>query len=274
VITDGDIAMRNAIKKVFPKARHRLCAWHLIRNANANVKNLQFVTKFKQCMLGDFDVNEFELRWDKMVAEFGLENNIWVSELYSKREIAHIKGNFFAGFRTTSRCEGLHLEFGKYVNLKDNLLDFMQQFMRWINYMRFREVEADFTSSFGDHVLQSPLVKLEESAAKVYTREILNMFVPIFNRSCTCRVKSRKQSGSLFNFCVVRYGKKGIKWNVAFCQAKLEFKCSCLRMESYGIPCEHMICVFVSLEIVNMPGCVIMPRWTKSAKDSIPAFEG
>jgi hypothetical protein len=116
VITDGDNAMRNAIKKVFPKARHRLCAWHLIRNATANVKNLQFVTKFKQCMLGDFDVSEFELRWDKMVAEFGLENNIWVYELYSKREMwatAHIRGNFFAGFRTTSRCEGLHSEFGK-----------------------------------------------------------------------------------------------------------------------------------------------------------------
>jgi len=45
-------------------------------------------------------------------------------------------------------------------------------------------------------------------------------------------------------------------------------------MESYGIPYEHMICVFVSLEIVNLPQCVIMPRWTKSAKDSIPAFEG
>ena len=29
---------------------------------------------------------------------------------------------------------------------------------------------------------------------------------------------------------------------------------------AYGIPCEHMICVFVSLEIINMPGCVIMPR--------------
>lgn len=277
VITDGDNVMRNAIKKVFPKARYCLCAWHLIRNATANVKNLQFVTKFKQCMLGDFDVSEFERRWVKMVAEFGLENNNWVSELYSKRDMwatAHIRGNFFAGFRTTSRCEGLHSKFGKYVNLKDNLLDFMKQFMRWINYMRFREVEADFTSSFGDHMLQSPLHKLEESAAKVYTREVLSMLVPIFNRSCTCRVKAKKQSGSLFNFCVVRYGKKGVKWNVTICQAKLEFKCSCLRMESYGIPCEHMICVFVSLEIVNMPGCVIMPRWTKSEKDSIPAFEG
>jgi len=30
VITYGDLAIRNAIKKVFPKSYHRLCAWHLL----------------------------------------------------------------------------------------------------------------------------------------------------------------------------------------------------------------------------------------------------
>jgi hypothetical protein len=58
VITDGDTAMRNAIVKIFPDAHHRLCAWHLIRNATSNIKNLQFVPKFKNCMLGDVDVDE------------------------------------------------------------------------------------------------------------------------------------------------------------------------------------------------------------------------
>ena len=29
IVTDGDKAMANAIKVVFPKARHRLCLWHL-----------------------------------------------------------------------------------------------------------------------------------------------------------------------------------------------------------------------------------------------------
>lgn len=33
VITDGDLAMKNAISRVFPNAHHRLCAWHLLRNA-------------------------------------------------------------------------------------------------------------------------------------------------------------------------------------------------------------------------------------------------
>ena len=154
------------------------------------------------------------------------------------------------------------------------MLDFIHQFIYWINYTRFREFEADFTSSLGDHELQSQLVKLEESAAKVYTREILILLVPIFNRSCTCTVIGIKQSGSLFNYCVSRYDRKGVEWIVTFCQEKLEFKCSCQRMELYGIPYEHMISVSVSFEIVNLLECVIMPRWTKSAKDLIPAFEG
>jgi hypothetical protein len=62
VITDGDLAMRNAIRRVFPECHHRLCAWHLIRNACTNIGKKQFVRKFKQCMLGDYDVGEFKIK--------------------------------------------------------------------------------------------------------------------------------------------------------------------------------------------------------------------
>jgi hypothetical protein len=41
VVTDGDGAMREAIKHVFPDSTHRLCAWHLNKNAGDNVKNSQ-----------------------------------------------------------------------------------------------------------------------------------------------------------------------------------------------------------------------------------------
>ncbi|MED6188371.1 hypothetical protein PIB30_116966 [Stylosanthes scabra] len=42
VITDGDPAMRIAIQRVFPNAHHRLCAWHLLRNATTNICDPQF----------------------------------------------------------------------------------------------------------------------------------------------------------------------------------------------------------------------------------------
>ena len=43
VITDGDLAMKNAIRRVFPKCHHKLCAWHLIRNALTNVNNNKYI---------------------------------------------------------------------------------------------------------------------------------------------------------------------------------------------------------------------------------------
>lgn len=36
VVTDGDKAMRKAIKEKFPGAVYRLCSWHLHRNAKSN----------------------------------------------------------------------------------------------------------------------------------------------------------------------------------------------------------------------------------------------
>lgn len=127
MITDSDLYMRNSIRRVFPDAYHRLCAWHLIRNTTTNIKNLQFVEKFKRCMLGDIDVDDFDRKWLELLSEFGLEENSWMLEMYEKRKMwvaAHFKGKFFACFPTFSRCEGLHSEFGKYVSVLSNLVCF------------------------------------------------------------------------------------------------------------------------------------------------------
>ncbi|KAJ1416113.1 hypothetical protein SESBI_17634 [Sesbania bispinosa] len=86
VITDGDLAMRNAIKRVFPNAHHR---------------------------------------WERTVIECGLEDNSWVREMYEKKRMwatCFIRGHFFAGVGTTSRCEGLHAQLGRWtMGVKENL---------------------------------------------------------------------------------------------------------------------------------------------------------
>ena len=87
IVIDGDRAMRKAIKKVVPEAQHRLCIWHLQRNAQSNVhKTLEFVRRFKDFLLGNYRPEEFEQLWQNMVKELGLQNNDWVKKMYSKRE--------------------------------------------------------------------------------------------------------------------------------------------------------------------------------------------
>jgi hypothetical protein len=87
VITDGDLAMRNAIRRVFSKAHHRLCAWHLARNATCNVKSTRFTTLFKKCMLFDYEIVDFERKWSEMVQECGVEDNAWVLDMYEKKDM-------------------------------------------------------------------------------------------------------------------------------------------------------------------------------------------
>lgn len=124
------------------------------------MKNPRFTSLFKKCILGDYEIDVFERKWYDMVTECRVEDNPWVLELYSKRKMwatTHIRGKFFVGFRTTSRCEGLHAHIGKFVDFRNNLTEFLQHFQQCTEYIRFKELEADFASMHGEQVLQTQL---------------------------------------------------------------------------------------------------------------------
>ncbi|KAJ1395668.1 hypothetical protein SESBI_33230 [Sesbania bispinosa] len=69
-------------------------------------------------------------------------------------------------FKITSRAEGLHAYLGKYVNSRNNLVEFLVQFNIFLEYMQFKEVEADYNSLVGEPILQTPYEELERSASK------------------------------------------------------------------------------------------------------------
>ncbi|XP_072078099.1 protein FAR1-RELATED SEQUENCE 5-like [Arachis hypogaea] len=118
IITDGDRAMRLTIQEVFPEAHHRFCAWHLLKNATVNVCKPRFTTLLRNCMLADVEVEEFERQWEAMMDECGVWEVEWVKDLYAKKmswATAYIRGCFYAGLRTTFRCESLHEKIGRFV---------------------------------------------------------------------------------------------------------------------------------------------------------------
>ncbi|RYR29051.1 hypothetical protein Ahy_B01g053339 [Arachis hypogaea] len=170
---DGAMAIRNAVRVVFFKVRHRLCAWHLIRNATSNVGNPSFTSKFRKIMLGDYEIPVFKHKWVHLIEEFGLEDKPWVINMYEEKHMwatAYIRGKFFAGFRTTSRCEGLHSVVARYVGSRYDLISFVEHFQR---------------------------------------------------------------------------------------------------MESFGIPCEHIVKVLVDRDICEIPRSLVLDRWTKKVKSAL-----
>ncbi|CAL5413543.1 unnamed protein product [Camellia sinensis] len=146
VLIDGDMAMREAIQKVFPNAKHRLCNWHMPKKAKRNVRVDGFEGHFKHLM--DLDANEvvFEEAWSKMVRKYGLQNNKWVSDTYNNKGMwaqSYLRGHFFAGMKSSQRCE---------------------------------EADAEAKTDNSDPCLTTTLQPREKHAATIFTRRLFLMF--------------------------------------------------------------------------------------------------
>ncbi|XP_034690565.1 protein FAR1-RELATED SEQUENCE 5-like [Vitis riparia] len=174
VVIDGDKAMRKAIKKLLPDTCHRLCSWHLQRNAFTNVHIKDFSSIFARCMFMRGNEAEFEKVWHEMVANLGLNENRWVTEIYGKRKRwaeAYLRGNFFGGMRTTQRCESMNAYLNRFLKIRLRLYEFVQQFDRAIMRIRQNEAKAEFESNNSSPVLSTKLSIIENHAATVYTKE-------------------------------------------------------------------------------------------------------
>ena len=146
VVTDGDKAMRKAIKKVLPDA------WHLQRNAFTNVHIKDFKANFARCMFMSVTPEEFELAWAEMVKKLGVHGNRWVMDVYAKRRRwaeAYLLGNFFAGMRTTQRCESMNAYLNRFLKLRLRLYEFLQHFDRALT--RIRHNDVGYVSNNLDH---------------------------------------------------------------------------------------------------------------------------
>ncbi|XP_028064307.1 protein FAR1-RELATED SEQUENCE 5-like [Camellia sinensis] len=110
VITDGDKAIRRAIKTVMLTARHRLCKWHLKMNALSNIHIEGFLHSFEKCKSMQCTQEMFELEWKNLVDKYSLHNNKWIADVYCKRTLwaeAYLHGHFFVSAKSTQRCESM-----------------------------------------------------------------------------------------------------------------------------------------------------------------------
>jgi len=79
--------MREAIKQVFPNASHRLCAWHLHKNAQENIKKTPFLDGFRKAMYSNFTPEQFEEFWSELIQKNELEGNASVIKTYANKSL-------------------------------------------------------------------------------------------------------------------------------------------------------------------------------------------
>ncbi|XP_058783973.1 protein FAR1-RELATED SEQUENCE 5-like [Vicia villosa] len=267
VVTDGDGAMRESIKQVFPDATHRLCAWHLNKNASENVKNSAFLKDFQKAMYSNFTKDQFEEFWSKIIKENGLEGNPWVAKTYENRSLwatAYLREKFFGRIRTTSQCEAVNAVIKSYVRKKGCIFEFMHNFDQAMRSYRNNELIADYKSKFSEPVMTTQLRALESHAANVYTMEIFKEVRDEIVKAGSLIVKEKLIRNGFKTYRFTKYCCDNYDVEVVYDGETLQ--CECRLWDSHGIPCSHMFGVMKEEHVSLIPTGLILSRWTKDAK--------
>lgn len=133
------------------------------------------------------------------------------------------------------------------------------------NIFWFREILSDYQSNYGLPVMQTSLRSLEKSVANQFTKAIFLMFRTVLKRSLLLRVTESQEISMGYIFTISKYRGDGRVWHVTYCEEPVVLKCSCLRMESLGLLCDHILVVLLYLDFDDLPKCLVLQRWSKFA---------
>ncbi|KAJ1432863.1 Zinc finger, PMZ-type [Sesbania bispinosa] len=178
------------------------------------------------------------------------------------------------GIRTTSIYEGINSFIKRYVQNKNSLFEFLQNFERAIKEYRHNELMSDFKTKFSDPVLTTALYKYEVAASKIYTR---NKFFDVrkeLENIAALNVIDRNEVDNNVRLKINKFGSPSSEYVVLHDKSRGVILCDCHQFESCGIPCSHIFCAMKYEHMEVIPDSLVCKRWTKSAKsDFISAIE-
>ncbi|KAL3622242.1 hypothetical protein CASFOL_033653 [Castilleja foliolosa] len=277
VFTDQDLAIASALEKVFPKARHRLCLWHLYQNAVSHFGKLKgdkvFNDLFNKCMSGCSNEGQFEECWSSMISTYCLQDNSWFRPLYGIREkwsTAFNKDFFSIGTVTSQRSESTNHSIGFKAKPTTSLSEFYNgAFKQALNRWRDTEKMRDFQCSKAIPNSTIPLTGFLKHASEVYTLTVFKDFEAELIKSfgTSCMMVHYEDGVTLYN---VVHDDGVTAYDVVFSSSvNTLITCSCKMFEECGLLCRHCLRIFHMHSVQKIPDCYIKRRWTKFAKEAL-----
>ncbi|KAF8390318.1 hypothetical protein HHK36_024843 [Tetracentron sinense] len=278
IITDQCKTMQRAIVEVFPRARHRLCLWHIMKKNSDTLGGLREYKEVKKVMenvvYDSLRIADFEIGWESMIKQYSLEHNEWLTTLYEVRQQwvpVFLKDTFFAGMSTTQRSESMNSFFDGYVHAKTSLKDFVGQYDSALRDKYKEEAEADFESCYTDPFLKTRCY-FEVQISELYTRAMFMKFQDEVCGMVCCSKSVVKVDGPSITYAVKErvIGKNGKMldpkvYEVLFNTTEVEVSCICHLFEHIGILCKHSLYV-LNEHVDEIPSQYILVRWRQDFK--------
>ncbi|XP_058101172.1 protein FAR-RED IMPAIRED RESPONSE 1-like isoform X2 [Magnolia sinica] len=278
IITDQDRVIKAAVAEVFPETRHRLCLWRIMKKVPEKLgqicrANPTFKDDFHDCIYDSLTVDEFEMRWDKLINDFKLGKHAWLQTLYEDRQQwvpVFLKDTFFAGMSVSHRNENVNSFLDAYVSGKTTLKEFVDQYEVALKKQIERETQADFETFHTPPSLRSPS-PFEKQMSSVYTKDIFKKFQDeVFGMSACC-INIVQQEGAYTMFIVKEWEDfekmKGRDYKVMWNGHESRISCICRLFEFKGFLCRHALVVLLTAGVPKIPSHYVLKRWTKEMKN-------
>ncbi|XP_030940024.1 protein FAR1-RELATED SEQUENCE 5-like [Quercus lobata] len=279
IFADQDQAMSNAIEEVFSNTHHRLCLWHISKNATSYFgelnSNSEFQSLWNKCQKYCDSELEFQNKWDKMMHKFNLEDHHWLNMMYKIRHkwsIAFTKDSFTVEFKPSSRSESTNHVLNNIADTTISLTNFVIKYESVLADMRSSEFNEDFRCKQGAPQRAVKKSGILGHAAQVYTCKIFRLFEYEFLNSLVIEWKQVDCQYTIDVFEVKEEDSERVRI-VHFDHFNSNISCSCKKFESLGILCCHALRVFNLKNLTKIPSQYILKRWTKEAKKGMMAYE-
>ncbi|PKI46558.1 hypothetical protein CRG98_033049 [Punica granatum] len=272
MLTDQDIALKEAIAEVMPDSRHCFCLWHILNKVPEKVNYVimqdeNFRKKLDKCIFRSSTNEQFERRWKKIVDRFGLGANMWLLSLYEDREQwapTYMRGIFLAGMSKAQRSDGVSSFFDKFMQRRTTLKEFLEQYGDILLEKYEDEAKSDFESWRKQPALKSPSPFGKQMAA-VYTHEVFRKFQAEILGAVACHPRKESKDGRVTSFRVQDF-QENRDHIVVRNEATADLSCSCHCFEFNGFLCRHVLIVLQVCGAYRIPSQYILKRWTKIAK--------
>nr|QWJ73364.1 Far1 Related Sequence 7 splice variant 2 [Isatis tinctoria] len=267
IVADQDSPIQQAVAQVFPGTHHRFSAWQIRSKERENLRSFpnEFKYEFEKCLYQTQTTVEFDTVWSALVNKYGLRDNMWLREIYEKRENwvpAYLRASFFGGIPANGTFEPFY---GNSLNPLTSLREFISRYEQGLEQRREEERKEDFNSYNLQPFLQTK-EPVEEQCRRLYTLTIFRIFQGELAQSYNYISVKTYEEGAIIRFLVNKCGNENDKHAVTFSASNLNASCSCQMFEYEGLLCRHILKVFNLLDIRELPSRYILHRWTKNAE--------
>ncbi|KAL7224870.1 hypothetical protein ACSBR1_026194 [Camellia fascicularis] len=105
-----------------------------------------------------------------LVDKYGLHNNKWIADVYCKRTLwakAYLHGHFFAGAKSTQRCESMNAFLNRFLKVHLRLFEFVRAYDRALARLRHNEAKAQSKTENTTPILSIGMKRIERHAADI-----------------------------------------------------------------------------------------------------------